>query len=364
MPSGTLEASADAWIDEAEPTANNGTGQTLLVRSEDGADRRAPVQFDMDQLPADFLAFTDASLIVKVTVKEPDTTDRTIELWWYDASFGEETVTWDAQPGSEFPGPVGSDVADTAEGDLRYDVIGFIDQIPTSGAWPLFCRDETEDSQDLLAPFEVTLYSRETAHAPVFEFTYRAQNEADLDSQLMVLGSTTLPSDVTPRLARVEDVDAVVEPLFFEQVTGVIQVRAIPIDDDHDARARGRVSITLEGALDDVEGIFDEVASPVTVEGEEAEAVVQSVDEGDVDVPTHRPRDPARLRRGDARLFALGDGSTFVAGDVVTWQGLEFQVVGALDEEHVTDEALFRELGLRRLASKHEGRAIGTVSTT
>lgn len=361
MPTSTLEALEDAWIDEANPDTNNDSDTQLEVRSQENADRRAAIEFDMDQLPADFLAFTDEDVTVLCTVEDPASVERTIELWQFASGFDETQLTWNNRPADAYTVAVGSHTASQAGEQLAFDLIGLRDEIPTSGPWALYLRHDTED--ETLGPFDVTLYGKATTDPPVFRFTYRAENQAEIDSQLMVLGSETLDSQLTPRLSRTVDLDAAVRAVLSSHLLGVVEVHAVPIADDHTGRARGRVSIELEGALEDVQAILDEVGTTVDVDGEQARAIVHLVDEAEKPYPRQWPGDPARLSRGDAVLFALGDGSTFEPGEVVAWQDRRFRIVGALDEEPVTDEALFREMGLRRLATTHLGRAQGTVST-
>jgi hypothetical protein len=46
---------------------------------------------------------------------------------------------------------------------------------------------------------------------------------------------------------------------------------------------------------------------------------------------------------------------------MVKWQGARYRLTGTLDAEEVTDEIVFREVGLLRQATAHEIRAEGTV---
>jgi hypothetical protein len=120
----------------------------------------------------------------------------------------------------------------------------------------------------------------------------------EIGSRLLAAHASDLPTTLTPIL--VEDVPTTVNPWNNDlpTLTSIAAVQAVPIEDDHEARAVGRVSIRLENELDDVQAIVDEVASPVTVDGDDVRAIVQQLDAHDEPFPPHAPPIPPACRAG------------------------------------------------------------------
>ncbi|MCA1813936.1 MAG: hypothetical protein LC624_08290 [Halobacteriales archaeon] len=74
-----------------------------------------------------------------------------------------------------------------------------------------------------------------------------------------------------------------------------------------------------------------------------------------------RPSVQDVLRRGDAVLYAVGDDA-FCVGDVVTWRGRDWVVVGGLGADVLGEDKLYEEVGLRRLAATTTCRVTGTIA--
>lgn len=357
MPTDSLEAVGDAWIDEADPDANYGDGVDLRVRSEASADRRALVQFDMDQLPADFHAFTsDVQADVVLTVDAPDDEeDRDVELVWLASGFNEAGVTWNTKPGDHPDGiGAGSETATTAGEELSWDHLGLVDQIPTSGLWPIYLRDAVEDADGLTAPHEVVLDSRETSTPPTFEFHYRAENDAEIDSQVTVRqhDHADLGADVVVRRSAAADLSSSVEPRFSAVFASTVEPATVAID-PHLARAVGRRVVTVPVSSGDLTAIVDEVGEDVVHDpagiASEQWAIVQVVED-----------ESEGLRPGDARLFAVTEPGTYEPGLEVASRDTRWRVVD-VEEIQLAESLAYQEARLRRLSPVARARMAGTV---
>lgn len=93
----TVIASADAWLDEANPTANNGGTDPLNVQSRNAnRNRRALVRFTLPSTPAGCIV-TVATLRLYAN---SSTAGRTIDVYRAAATWNEGTVTWNTRPGT------------------------------------------------------------------------------------------------------------------------------------------------------------------------------------------------------------------------------------------------------------------------
>jgi hypothetical protein len=89
--------SADSWIDQSDPTKNNGTDSNLFVQSKTpNLNQRTLVMFALPALPAG-CSVTSATL--QLYAKSTEGT-RTIEAYRADASRSETAVTWNNRPGT------------------------------------------------------------------------------------------------------------------------------------------------------------------------------------------------------------------------------------------------------------------------
>jgi hypothetical protein len=94
-PQATLQAMADATIDEAVPSTNAGGGPTLTVRSQAGGNARALLAFD---LPAKGdCELTSAELRL---YQEGGATGRTLAAYRLGSAWDAASVTWDDRPGA------------------------------------------------------------------------------------------------------------------------------------------------------------------------------------------------------------------------------------------------------------------------
>ena len=93
----TVVASTDAWIDEANPTVNNGGTNPLNVQSRNAnRNRRALVRFTLPSTPVG-CTVTAATLRLYAN---SSTAGRTIDVYRASAAWNEGTVTWNTRPGT------------------------------------------------------------------------------------------------------------------------------------------------------------------------------------------------------------------------------------------------------------------------
>lgn len=359
---GFFSADADAYVDEADSAANFGNATRLFIRTEAAANRRTIVEMPLADIPPEALSIGRVRVTLFV---DANVLGRTLEARAPDADADLGTVTWNTQPTlgnvlATTPSDDGSshrwDSDDAGSGGLLTEVDGRFQG--DDAAVQLVMLDATEGETIAIQQAYNSLEEGLSVPRVNFWVSDFAWTE-DLSSTLFVKRVADLSSAVTP--IPVADLASRVLPWNpgLPTLTSIVGVRAVLID-PHEGRAAGRVTIELDGALDDVRGILDEVGVALNVGGETRRAVVQLLDDG-ADLPAARPDPSVRLSRGDAVLFALGDGSVFTPGTTIAWLGSDWQVTGTLDAEQVTDEILFREVGLRRLATVDEARARGTV---
>lgn len=92
--SSTVTATADTWVNQAAPTAVNGTATTMSVRSRTGQARRSLVTFTLPTLPAG-CSVTAATLRL---YNQTPAAGRTIDVYRAAAAWVETTVNWNTQP--------------------------------------------------------------------------------------------------------------------------------------------------------------------------------------------------------------------------------------------------------------------------
>ena len=92
-----LAASADAWIDQANPSVNNGSDSALYVASQSGSrNRRALVKFTLPTVPT---SCSLSSVILTLYNQSPGS-GRTIDVFRANAAWVESTVRWTGAPGT------------------------------------------------------------------------------------------------------------------------------------------------------------------------------------------------------------------------------------------------------------------------
>ncbi len=336
------------------------------MRSESSANRRAYLEFDMDQLPAHFDAFDDP-LDVTVQVVE-ESSGRTIKLDEVTGDLDEAALTWNTQPTIGLAG-IGSQASDPDV--LIYDLLGLSSIVPTSGPFRVRLRDETED--EVLAA-QQRLASREhgSLAPPVLNVGYTAAEHRALPSALTVRRSATrdLADGVLPRVHAEVDLVSELDVVFTRHLAATVapSLTGLAVQ----AQAQGIIARRFLEPLRDLRRISDEAGSLVTrvQEGatEELRRIVQLVAAGTPafglgetpEFPGTSTSAPDTLRRGDAVLFALGR-DTWVPGARVTWQGQDYSVAGVLGTERLEGQVLYQEIGLRRLSVCSRARVTGVV---
>jgi hypothetical protein len=137
----TLIATNDSWVDEANPSANNGAATTLRVRSQTGSqNQRAFVDFNLPSLPtgctvtnADFYMYATAPVAGRTVA-----VDRAATAWT------ENGVTWSNQPPTA--GTPATATTTGAVGWFKWDIEPLVTDLYTSGNSGLRVADQTEDA--------------------------------------------------------------------------------------------------------------------------------------------------------------------------------------------------------------------------
>ncbi len=361
----TFRATEDTYVDEDNPNASFHDSQQLFIRSDNNDNRRTFAGFDFQGIREDALHIERA--ILRLTVQDQDD-DRTLQARPLQEPLNAQTTTWNNQPTTDpTEATTSSDPTLWHEWDITESTQDVIkngqpwDADDRSHAWGL--QDASEDA-GVFQSHQQAYASRqhESEEAPLVEVeitsflnhqdlesTLRVTRSETLPSHIMVLGTRALPSSITPRFSR--------RGSMFSSVAPAVH----PIKEPSHARARGRVVVALPGVLDDLENVISEVGTRLRRDGEPARAIVQLLRDFDDPHPRDRPGNPHRLARGDAILYALGDGSTWTPGTMVEWQEGRWLVVGTLSSERVTGSDLFREVALKRVATTHTAHARGHV---
>jgi hypothetical protein len=148
----TVDADADAWVDQLLPLVNHGMDSSLFVRSELLENRRALVSFPLPPVPS-HCSVTLATL--RLYAKSAEGT-RILHAYQAAAAWTETGVTWDNQP------PTTGDPAATPSGTgwREWTVTTQVQAMYSSSNYGFIVRDSVED--DLL-PSTQTFSSREDA---------------------------------------------------------------------------------------------------------------------------------------------------------------------------------------------------------
>lgn len=135
----TVITTADAWIEQANPTANYGAGAALRVRSQTGSsNRRTVVYFPLPAIPAG-CTLTSATLRLFATSAAGG---RTIDAYRASAAWAEGTVTWNTQPGVT-GAAVGSA---SASGWVQWDVTAHVVAMYAGSNYGWKLRDRVENA--------------------------------------------------------------------------------------------------------------------------------------------------------------------------------------------------------------------------
>ena len=137
----TITAVNDAWVDQANPSANNGTTTTLRVRSQTGSlNQRSYVDFDLPTLPSGCVV-TGADLYVNFSTVA---SGRTLTVHRAASAWTEGGVTWSNQPAT-----VGTPATMTmsgATGWLFWNATALVNDQYTSGNFGFRIADQTESA--------------------------------------------------------------------------------------------------------------------------------------------------------------------------------------------------------------------------
>lgn len=158
----TRTASADAWVDESAPAANNGALATLKVRSQASANARALVQFDLPSKPS---GCTVASAKLRLYDGTP-AAGRTLEALRASASWSETGVTWSNQPGTT--GLPATATAPSAAGWVEWTVTDQVAALYSGSNQGLLVRDASEGGAGVEQLFD----SREATNKPQLVVTF------------------------------------------------------------------------------------------------------------------------------------------------------------------------------------------------
>jgi hypothetical protein len=139
-PTRTLSTSdLDTWIDQASPTASNGTSSDLFVASEQNKNRRALVRFNIGSLPAG-CKVTSAELRLSASASS---SGRTLQAYRAGATWAESS-----SPG--WPGPALLGTAATAFSGSTVTwttgIAPLVQAMYTSGNFGFAIKDQTEGS--------------------------------------------------------------------------------------------------------------------------------------------------------------------------------------------------------------------------
>ncbi|HYN16286.1 MAG TPA: DNRLRE domain-containing protein [Terriglobales bacterium] len=152
-------SAADATIDQANPNTNFGAGTTLGTAGSAtaGLVQRSVVRFDLSTLANQGVAVKAATL--NMTLTDPPSAGRTIEVHNLTTPFTEGTVTWNS-PWTTAGGDFGASLITTGSGTTRSNQISWTDTAGTLAAavtgWftnntGFLLKDQTETSNSLAA---------------------------------------------------------------------------------------------------------------------------------------------------------------------------------------------------------------------
>ena len=138
----TLDASSDAYVNQALPGANFGTLSDLLVEANVlsltflTGDKRTLVKFDLPEIPSNCEPVSATLKLYATGV----TTGRTIDVYRAGGSWTEGAVTWDSRPA--VAGSAAS--AASASGWINWDVTAQVDAMYSGANNGFIVRDADE----------------------------------------------------------------------------------------------------------------------------------------------------------------------------------------------------------------------------
>lgn len=154
----TVYASGDAWIDQANPTQNNGTGVRLFTRTLAGKNKRSLVAFSLP--PRNGCSVTAATLRM---YQDPPPVARVLEARMIASSWTEGGVTWASQPAT-----AGDPVTTTsALGWNSWNVTSMVQAMYGGASYGFLVRHQQEDHNEAEQRFR----SREQTEKPELVIT-------------------------------------------------------------------------------------------------------------------------------------------------------------------------------------------------
>jgi large repetitive protein len=151
MPEVSLQATADSYVQQFAPTANEGSDDRMFVQSRESRNNRSVIQFDVSEIPAN--AVISSALLTLVSDIFDAT--RVYHIFGLTKGWVENTVTWNlADTGDPWDVPGAGDVIlgdpamfDGLDGpadiDIKFFVSGWV-----SGTFPnygMVIKDSIED---------------------------------------------------------------------------------------------------------------------------------------------------------------------------------------------------------------------------
>ena len=161
----TLNANADAWIDQKNKNTNSGTSTPLSVSSQNGSNNtRTLMSFSLPNLPAG-CKIGNASLSLYNT---SPTSGRTLQAYQLASSWVENTVTWNLQPA--ITGTAATATTVSSAGYLSWNVTSLVQAMTSGPNYGFLIRDQTEDSSPSKSQ---QFYSKENgSNGPQLVITY------------------------------------------------------------------------------------------------------------------------------------------------------------------------------------------------
>jgi uncharacterized repeat protein (TIGR01451 family) len=160
----TLTASADSWIDQDNPTTNNGSATTLTVQSRNNRNQRALVNFSLPSLPAGCVI---QSATLRLYASAP-VAGRTLQALQVSSSWTENGVNWNNQPSTT--GAAATTASGSATGYREWTVTSIVQAIYGGTNNGFLIRDASEDANG--QGVDQQFQSRENTNKPQLVITY------------------------------------------------------------------------------------------------------------------------------------------------------------------------------------------------
>lgn len=145
----TAVATADAYIDEAAATSNHGSDAAISVRSQQNANQRGLVRFDLTGCSIPQNASVKSARLDAYLATAPSSS-RSYGMHAASASWEEATTTWNTQPGAAATATATTATGTSAGAILSWDVVtdvrGFVSGTTTNYGWMV--KDQTENAAD------------------------------------------------------------------------------------------------------------------------------------------------------------------------------------------------------------------------